>query len=200
MNKGSVFVEETVNKRSRIQDAAIALFHEQGVEGTSVNEIVKRANVAKGTFYVYYKDKKELISQILTKQHGCLMNDILNRSYETAKAQHTCWKRTFIDELISYYIQYPKLLRTVQKNIASILDTKEHRNMVFTHIERMPDFLRLLQRENESEKKALNRFLMLMEIIGFVCYNAIFFEQPDSIEEILPELRETMFKMLERKE
>ena len=46
----------------------------------------------------------------------------------------------------------------------------------------------------------LDRFLMMMEIIGFVCYNAIFFEQPDSIEEILPELRETMFKMLERKE
>ena len=186
-------MEESVSKRSRIQDAAVALFHEQGVEATSVNEIVRRANVAKGTFYVYYKDKKELISQILTKQHGCLMNDILNHSYEAALANSTCWKRT-------YYIQHPKLLRTIQKNIASILDTKEHRDMVFTHIERMPDFLKLLRREQETEKKALNRFLMMMEIIGFVCYNAIFFEQPDSIEEILPELRETMFKMLERKE
>ena len=193
-------MEESVSKRSRIQDAAVALFHEQGVEATSVNEIVKRANVAKGTFYVYYKDKKELISQILTKQHGCLMNDILNHSYEAALANSTCWKRTFIDELITYYIQHPKLLRTIQKNIASILDTKEHRDMVFTHIERMPDFLKLLRREQETERKALNRFLMMMEIIGFVCYNAIFFEQPDSIEEILPELRETMFKMLERKE
>lgn len=193
-------MEESVSKRSRIQDAAVALFHEQGVEATSVNVIVKRANVAKGTFYVYYKDKKELISQILTKQHGCLMNDILNHSYEAALANSTCWKRTFIDELITYYIQHPKLLRTIQKNIASILDTKEHRDMVFTHIERMPDFLKLLRREQETEKKALNRFLMMMEIIGFVCYNAIFFEQPDSIEEILPELRETMFKMLERKE
>ena len=193
-------MEESVSKRSRIQDAAVALFHEQGVEATSVNEIVRRANVAKGTFYVYYKDKKELISQILTKQHGCLMNDILNHSYEAALANSTCWKRTFIDELITYYIQHPKLLRTIQKNIASILDTKEHRDMVFTHIERMPDFLKLLRREQETEKKALNRFLMMMEIIGFVCYNAIFIEQPDSIEEILPELRETMFKMLERKE
>ena len=193
-------MEESVSKRSRIQDAAVALFHEQGVEATSVNEIVRRANVAKGTFYVYYKDKKELISQILTKQHGCLMNDILNHSYEAALANSTCWKRTFIDELITYYIQHPKLLRTIQKNIASILDTKEHRDMVFTHIERMPDFLKLLRREQETEKKALNRFLMMMEIIGFGCYNAIFFEQPDSIEEILPELRETMFKMLERKE
>ena len=110
-------MEESVSKRSRIQDAAVALFHEQGVEATSVNEIVRRANVAKGTFYVYYKDKKELISQILTKQHGCLMNDILNHSYEAALANSTCWKRTFIDELITYYIQHPKLLRTIQKNI-----------------------------------------------------------------------------------
>ena len=122
---------------------------------------------------------------------------IRDSSYEAALANSTCWKRTFIDELITYYIQHPKLLRTIQKNIASILDTKEHRDMVFTHIERMPDFLKLLRREQETEKKALNRFLMMMEIIGFVCYNAIFFEQPDSIEEILPELRETMFKMLE---
>lgn len=83
-------MEESVSKRSRIQDAAVALFHEQGVEATSVNEIVRRANVAKGTFYVYYKDKKELISQILTKQHGCLMNDILNHSYEAALANSTC--------------------------------------------------------------------------------------------------------------
>ena len=81
-------MEESVSKRSRIQDAAVALFHEQGVEATSVNEIVRRANVAKGTFYVYYKDKKELISQILTKQHGCLMNDILNHSYEHLLEAH----------------------------------------------------------------------------------------------------------------
>ena len=117
-------MEESVSKRSRIQDAAVALFHEQGVEATSVNEIVKRANVAKGTFYVYYKDKKELISQILTKQHGCLMNDILNHSYEAALTNSTCWKRTFIDELITYYIQHPKLLRTIQKNIASIFPSR----------------------------------------------------------------------------
>lgn len=32
-------MEESVSKRSRIQDAAVALFHEQGVEATSVNEI-----------------------------------------------------------------------------------------------------------------------------------------------------------------
>lgn len=193
-------MEDALNKRSRIQNAAIQLFQEQGVEATSVNEIVKRANVAKGTFYVYYKDKKELISQILTKQHGCLLNDILNASFEKAMQHNTCWIKTFVDELITYYAMHPKLLRTIQKNIASILDTKEHRDMVFMHIERMQDFLQLLRRDDESLSQALNRFLMMMEVIGFVCYNAVYFEQPAPLEELLPELRSMMFRMLDRKE
>lgn len=193
-------MEELVDKRLRIQDAAIALFHEQGVEATSVNEIVKRANVAKGTFYIYYKDKKELISQILTIQHGTLMNDILNRSYELAVAKNCCWRSTFVDELITYYVTHPKQLKTLQKNIAFILDTKEHRDMVFSQIERMSDFLDMLRQEGEPMTRAFTRFQMIMEIIGFVCYNAIYFEQPNTMEEVLPELRKTMLAMLERKE
>ena len=78
-------MDKTIDKRMRIQEAAAILFREQGVETTSVNDIVKKANVAKGTFYVYYKDKQELISQILTKQHGMLINDILNHSYELSR-------------------------------------------------------------------------------------------------------------------
>ena len=134
-------MDKTIDKRMRIQEAAAILFREQGVETTSVNDIVKKANVAKGTFYVYYKDKQELISQILTKQHGMLINDILNHSYELSIQNNICWKHAFIDELIAFYIQNPKVLRSIQRNIASILDTKEHRNKVASYVERMPQFL-----------------------------------------------------------
>ena len=48
-------MEESVSKRSRIQDAAVALFHEQGVEATSVNNDCQACKCHKGTFYVYYK-------------------------------------------------------------------------------------------------------------------------------------------------
>mgnify|MGYP002225292564 CR=1 FL=1 len=146
----------------------------------------------KGRSMYIIRIRKELISQILTKQHGCLMNDILNHSYEAALANSTCWKRTFIDELITYYIQHPKLLRTIQKNIASILDTKEHRDMVFTHIERMPDFLKLLRREQETEKKALNRFLMMMEkqdVPVIVCFNKVDLAKEKRTEIIRESLR-----------
>ena len=49
---------EELSKQSRILHSAIALFSKYGIEDTSVNDIVKYAQVAKGTFYTYYKDKK----------------------------------------------------------------------------------------------------------------------------------------------
>ena len=44
-------------KRQSLLDAAYALFTEKGVAKTSVDEIVRGANVAKGTFYLYFHDK-----------------------------------------------------------------------------------------------------------------------------------------------
>lgn len=126
---------EKLNKRSRIQNAAVALFSEQGVEATSVNDIVRRANVAKGTFYIYYKDKKELISQILTEKHGKALNDLMNASYEKSRQGMMDWRHAFANELISFYRHNPKILKMIQKNITSIFDCDKHREQVLAHIE-----------------------------------------------------------------
>lgn len=188
-------MEESVSKRSRIQDAAVALFHEQGVEATSVNEIVKRANVAKGTFYVYYKDKKELISQILTKKHGCMLNELLNTSYEKAKKLQKHWMLVLVEDMMSFYEHNPDLLRMIQKNIANTLDTIEHRNQVLEEIERLQDILSLLKKEHETSRQALNKFVLIMETTSFLCYNAIFYQQPDSLDQIKPLILDTVEKL-----
>lgn len=186
---------ETCSKRNRIQHAAMQLFQEQGVESTSVNEIVKKANVAKGTFYVYYKDKKELISQILTKKHGCLMNELINASYLHSKETGTHWILAFVEETTNYYESHPDVLRMIQKNISNVMDTHEHRTLVLDEIERLNELLELLKKENESRKEALNRFLMILEMTGFLCFHAIFFEQPDTLENIKPILMDIVENM-----
>lgn len=186
-----------LDKRYRIQDAAITLFKEQGVESTSVNEIVKRANVAKGTFYVYYKDKHALISQILTKQHGSLINDILNVSFHKAKRDATCWKKAFVEELITYHRNHSLLLKTIQKNLSYIFDTEEHRMRVFAQIDRLNEFLALWKRVGEEDNDTLNRFMLVMEIVNVACYNAISFHHPDNIERILPEIQRAVYYIME---
>jgi AcrR family transcriptional regulator len=52
------------SKRQRILQAAIELFAENGFEITSIQDIAKRASVAKGTVYVYFESKEVLVKEV----------------------------------------------------------------------------------------------------------------------------------------
>ncbi|MFC0226948.1 TetR/AcrR family transcriptional regulator [Serratia aquatilis] len=63
-------------RRAEILQAAGDLFQSQGYETTSVDEIVRRAGIAKGTFYYYFKSKEEIL-EALAQQ---LCADMASRS------------------------------------------------------------------------------------------------------------------------
>jgi len=50
--------------RDQILDAALELFAERGFDGTSVQEIVARADVTKGAMYHYFSSKDDLLYEI----------------------------------------------------------------------------------------------------------------------------------------
>jgi AcrR family transcriptional regulator len=49
------------DKQRRVLDAAMEVFAEQGFSATSTSEIAKRAGVAAGTVFRFYKTKKDLL-------------------------------------------------------------------------------------------------------------------------------------------
>lgn len=65
---GQVGGKRDANRRRRIealQKAALGLFLEKGIEGTTIDDIVAAAGVAKGSFYRYFRDKEDLVEQVL---------------------------------------------------------------------------------------------------------------------------------------
>ncbi len=58
---------ETKGDRTRryLYDCSVQLFQEKGYDQVSVDEIVKKAGVAKGTFYIYFKKKSDIILEML---------------------------------------------------------------------------------------------------------------------------------------
>lgn len=48
-------------RREDILDAAVKVFSERGIHGTTVAHITKAADVAKGTFYLYFDSKEHLL-------------------------------------------------------------------------------------------------------------------------------------------
>ncbi len=53
-----------VEKRERLTAAARLLFRTQGLEATSVAAIAKMADVAAGTFYLYFSSKEDLLIEV----------------------------------------------------------------------------------------------------------------------------------------
>ena len=49
------------NARGRLEQAAVALYEEQGFEQTTVAEIAKRAGLTERTFFRYFADKREVL-------------------------------------------------------------------------------------------------------------------------------------------
>jgi AcrR family transcriptional regulator len=52
-------------KRARLKAAALALFGEKGYEGTSIEEIARRANLAVGGFYQHFRSKRQLLLALM---------------------------------------------------------------------------------------------------------------------------------------
>ena len=54
-----------MDKKAKILKAAIKIFAKEGFQDASVDEIVKIAEVAKGTFYYYFKSKDDLFLALI---------------------------------------------------------------------------------------------------------------------------------------
>ena len=74
-----------MNKKEAILFAAVDLMGEKGFEKTSVSEIVKRAGVAQGTFYLYFQSKGELVLGIASH----ILEDILKGAQELSINEET---------------------------------------------------------------------------------------------------------------
>jgi TetR/AcrR family transcriptional regulator, transcriptional repressor for nem operon len=56
---------QAAGKRERLVESATSLFHEQGVQRTTLAEVAERAEVPLGNVYYYFKTKDELLGAVL---------------------------------------------------------------------------------------------------------------------------------------
>jgi AcrR family transcriptional regulator len=64
-------------RRSRIANAALALFATRGYNATSVDEIVAAARVSKSAFYEYFTSKEDCFRVLLEQEGGALIHEVL---------------------------------------------------------------------------------------------------------------------------
>lgn len=94
------------NKESIIQEKAIEMIVEQGLDGFSMQKLAKAASVSPATLYIYYKDRDDLITQLATNISNRLMETSLKGMHPKmpfAEGLELQWKNR-----MEFYLKYPR--------------------------------------------------------------------------------------------
>lgn len=86
--------------RERIREAAKSLFHSSSIAAVTIDQIATAAGVSRPTFYVHFKDKDEVIREIVEvyAQRSLAMNRRLPGPRPTARQL-----RAWLDEKVEFY-------------------------------------------------------------------------------------------------
>ena len=174
-------------KYSKILDTALGLFEKNGTHLVSIDEIVKGAGVAKGTFYLYFKDRYDLISTLIIEKASKYMS-LLSDEYEPRDFGDVSTSVRHYIEYLSDFLQKNKTLCIlIEKNlntcVNAVAQTKE--GPIKELYEKI--FAELINC-GFAEAEARAKLYLYIELIVSSCCNAIIRETPYTIEELKPHL------------
>ncbi|MCC6336417.1 MAG: TetR/AcrR family transcriptional regulator [Myxococcales bacterium] len=88
---GGVRDTNRLKKSQAIRDAALLLFLERGIEGVSVDDIMKAAKMAKGSFYRYFADQTALVDDLMSETKRVMVDalEATSSDLETAATRDT---------------------------------------------------------------------------------------------------------------
>lgn len=67
------------DKRQQLYQSAKAMFSERGFKDTNISAITKAANMAVGTFYLYYSSKEQLFMEIFIDENTRMKRELLDK-------------------------------------------------------------------------------------------------------------------------
>ena len=94
--------------RQRLKEEAAKCLAQYGVRRTTVDEIVKRVNIPKGTFYLFYKSKELLLFEVIQEQQKNVNLELYQAFSDIADMELSAEKLT--DMIFEFYKKTEKML------------------------------------------------------------------------------------------
>lgn len=94
--------------RQRLKEEAAKCLAQYGVRHTTVDEIVKRINIPKGTFYLFYKSKELLLFEVIQEQQKNISRELYQAFFDIVDTELSSKKLT--DMIFEFYKKTEKML------------------------------------------------------------------------------------------
>lgn len=170
-------------------ETAFQLFTSKGIANTTISDIVEMAGVAKGTFYLYFKDKYDLNEKLIIHRSEQLMRHALEHSGYEKLETNTDKLLVIMDDILFQLKENPLLLRFLNKRISWELFYK----VMEKNEEGYAAVFKNIPGQDDAGRKNLEiELFTIIEMVSAVSYSVILTSDPVSLEEFLPYLHRSI--------
>ena len=178
-------------KRTSLLDTAFKLFTTQGVSKTSIAEISQKAGIAKGTFYLYFKDKYDIRNKLISHEASKLFKNAVNALELHIKEQQIRFTEEIIfiaDNIINVLNTNQTLLTFISKNLSwGIFKEALTTNVADDDINFKDIYYEMLEDSGLNLNEPEIMLFMIVELISSILY-----KEPADIDRLKPYLYKTI--------
>ncbi|CCX85685.1 transcriptional regulator TetR family [Clostridium sp. CAG:590] len=180
-------------KKNAIVDSAFSLFIQNGINETSIADIMKKAELAKGTFYLYFKDKYDVRDYLIRRKAAQIFDKARVALVESEIKDFEEQIIFIVDHVLNQLDDNKMLLKFISKNLSWGIFTHALENMPMESGETAVLFVRQLF--HEAGRKFRNPemlMFMIVELVNSTAHNVILYKKP--VE--LPQLKQELYPMI----
>ncbi len=186
-----------VNKKQKetsLLKTAFEAFTTKGFSKTSISDIVNKAGVAKGTFYLYFKDKYDIRNKLIAHKSSQLFRIALDElGPEIKEMDYEERVIRIIDKIVNQLNENQSLLTFISKNLSwgvfksALTASSGDDGVDFSSVYR-----EMLDEAPCEFKDPEIMMFMIIELVSSTCYSSILYSEPCSIKELKPYLYNTV--------
>ncbi|HBN55148.1 MAG TPA: TetR family transcriptional regulator [Lachnospiraceae bacterium] len=185
------------NKRKDLLNAAFELFTTKGFTDTSIADIVSKAGIAKGTFYLYFKDKTDIRNRLISSKATQILREACTRLAQTDITKLDDQFIFLTDDILDALQNDKSLLFFLAKHLnwGMFIHSLEG-DTVVSGITARELYSQLIERSDYRFENPEIIIYLIIELVAGVSYNAILYQEPVSIEELKPYLHDLIRRIL----
>ena len=181
-------------KKQRLLDTAFELYTTLGIAKTSISNIVDRAGVAKGTFYLYFRDKYDLEENLIVHKSEEILSKAISEIDIDSIEDFSEFMILLTNNIITQFEANPKLLRFINKNLSwGIL----RRSLNLSETDYMKEFYEFTARFSVRYREPKLLLYTIIEFVSSTCYNLILEKDPTDMDSYRPYMNSALRAIIE---
>ena len=178
-------LEENKQKKQRLLlDTAFHLFITKGLNRTTISDIVSQAGVAKGTFYLYFADKHDILDHLVASKTRDLFLEGGALLKETNLSTESDQIHFLVDFILDRLCVQKSLLAFLSQNLSWGILKGLYQDCAGES--GRPEVLDLFFNGHLGRTEAQLLFYTIVELVLASCTGCILYEQPLPLDEYRP--------------